>query len=147
MSLQQKKGLSCKGSDRPYREREIHLTKIVLFASKVSLQQFVPSLTDGYSLSLARYNNVCNICIHLNLSILITFTQATHSAETNLISTTDEQELVRNMLGQPMESLRTLHDLIQGHQAALTLHPSTWPWPAPNNLLSMRTVTASLANC
>lgn len=85
-----KKGLSCKGSDRPYQEKEIHLTKIVLFAAKVSLQQFVSSLTDGYSHPLARYNNVCNICIHLNLSVLITFTQAAHSAETNLISTTDE---------------------------------------------------------
>lgn len=108
MSLQQKKGLSCKGSDRPYREREIHLTKIVLFASKVSLQQFVSSLTDGHSMPLARYNNVCNICIHLNLSVLITSTQAIHSAETNLISTTDEQEQVRNVLGQPMESLQAL---------------------------------------
>lgn len=48
--------------------------QIALFAAKVSLQQFVSSLTDCYSHLLARYNNVCNVCMHLNLSILITST-------------------------------------------------------------------------
>lgn len=70
-----KKGLSCKGIDHPYRAREIHFTKIVLFAAQVSLQQFASSLTDGHSHPLAGYNNVCNICIQLNLSILISISQ------------------------------------------------------------------------
>ncbi len=101
MSLQQKKGLSCKGSDRPYGAREIHFTKIVLFAAKVSLQQFVSSLTEGYSHRLAAYNNVCNICIQLNLSILISSTQPVDFAETTLISSGDEKELERNSRGNP----------------------------------------------
>lgn len=101
MSLQQKKGLSCKGSDHPYRAREIHFTKIVLFAAKVSLQQFVSSLTEEYSHPLVAYNNVCNICIRLNLSILISFTQPADSAETTLISSSDGKELERNSRGNP----------------------------------------------
>lgn len=78
----QKKGLSCKGSDRPYRVREIHFTNTVPFAAKVSLQQFVSSLTNGHSRPLAGYNNVSNICIQLNLSVLISSIAPAFSTET-----------------------------------------------------------------
>ena len=66
-----KKGLSCKGSDRPHRVREIHFTKIVLSAAKVSLQQFASSSLTATAILYY----MCNICIQLNLSILITSTR------------------------------------------------------------------------
>lgn len=88
-----KKGLSCKGSDRPYGVREIHFTNIVLFAAKVSLQQFVSGLTNGHSHPLAGYNNVLNICIQLNLSVLISSISPAYSTETALFSSGDEKEL------------------------------------------------------
>lgn len=88
-----KKGLSCKGSDRPHGVREIHFTNIVLFAAKVSLQQFVSGLTNGHSHPLAGYNNVLNICIQLNLSVLISSISPAYSTETALFSSGDEKEL------------------------------------------------------
>lgn len=67
-------GLSCKGSDRPRRVRgkSISPTRPPHSLQKVSLQQFVSSVTNGRGRPLAAgFNNDSDICIQLNLSVLI----------------------------------------------------------------------------
>lgn len=132
MSLQQKKRLDLQTQwPSLQRERDIypinpfHQDCLICCESLTSAVCDQP-VSDVYSHILARYNNVRNICIHLNLSILITSSQPANSPETTIISSRTECQ-IKSQPQQAWPNSRTPSPSSGFSQTALA-HIICFPW-------------------